>query len=104
MPLHPLSVAVCGLPDPTETHAERAADFALGMIAAFSSVAAQTGVNLGLRVGLHSGSVTAGVLMGERCRRDPPTFIFFIIPPPPPILGHSRSRAVPPGSSCSATR
>jgi class 3 adenylate cyclase len=61
-------MAVCGLPEPTAAHAERMADFALGMFAAVERACVETGADLGIRVGMHSGSVTAGVLMGERSR------------------------------------
>jgi class 3 adenylate cyclase len=61
-------MAVCGLPEQTSAHAERMADFALGMFAAVERACDTTGANLQIRVGMHSGTVTAGVLMGERSR------------------------------------
>lgn len=62
-------MCVCGLPTQTAAHAERMADFALGMFDAVTRACARTGApNLGIRVGMHSGTVTAGVLMGERSR------------------------------------
>lgn len=59
-------MAVCGVPDPVADHADRAADFALALLRSMDRVAASTGVRLSIRVGLHSGPVTAGVLLGER--------------------------------------
>jgi len=61
-------MCVCGLPEPTAQHAERMADFSTAMLEATRGVCANMGVDLSLRVGMHSGSVTAGVLMGERAR------------------------------------
>jgi Adenylate and Guanylate cyclase catalytic domain len=62
-------MCVCGLPEPTAEHSERMADFALGMVEAMRKVCAENGnVELSMRVGLHSGTCVAGVLMGERAR------------------------------------
>lgn len=61
-------VACCGCPDAYENHAERAADFALGMGEAFKRGAPVNAANLCLRVGLHSGPVVAGMLRQERGR------------------------------------
>ena len=61
-------MCVCGLPTQTPAHAERMADFALGMFAAVARACELTGANLQIRVGMHSGTVTAGVLLGERSR------------------------------------
>lgn len=62
-------MCVCGLPEPTAEHSERMADFALGMVEAMRKVCAENGnVDLSMRVGLHSGTCVAGVLMGERAR------------------------------------
>jgi class 3 adenylate cyclase len=44
------------------------ADFALGLHEAVAVVCNELGVSLGLRVGMHSGSVVAGVLGGARAR------------------------------------
>lgn len=61
-------MAVCGLPEPTHEHAERMADFALSMQVAMGVVCRNMGVDLSLRVGMHSGNCVAGVLMGDRAR------------------------------------
>ena len=61
-------MCVCGLPTQTAAHAERMADFALGMFAAVEKACHITGAQLQIRVGMHSGTVTAGVLLGERSR------------------------------------
>jgi len=68
-------VAVSGLPEPREDHAVTMARFALDCISQHiavvkkleSSLGPETG-DLRVRVGLHSGAITAGVLRGERSR------------------------------------
>jgi class 3 adenylate cyclase len=68
-------VAVSGLPEPREDHAVTMARFARDCIAEHiaavkkleSSLGPETG-DLRIRVGLHSGPITAGVLRGERSR------------------------------------
>ena len=69
------SVAVCGLPNPNDRHALVMARFAGDCLERFgvmtSSLEKMLGPDtyeLGLRIGLHSGPVTAGVLRGERAR------------------------------------
>jgi len=68
-------VAVTGLPEPSKDHAVRLSRFAseciLVMHNACQRLEAQLGPGTGdltLRVGLHSGSVTAGVLRGQKLR------------------------------------
>jgi class 3 adenylate cyclase len=68
-------VAVCGLPEPAKDHAVRMARFAkdcMNKMRALvkmleSTLGPDTG-DLSMRMGLHSGPVTAGVLRGERSR------------------------------------
>jgi class 3 adenylate cyclase len=68
-------VAVSGLPEPRQDHAITMARFARDCIAKHmaavkkleSTLGPETG-DLRLRVGLHSGPITAGVLRGERSR------------------------------------
>jgi class 3 adenylate cyclase len=68
-------VAVSGLPNPDDQHFVSMARFAVDCLAKFSELVHKleqklgpdTG-ELGLRVGLNSGPVTAGVLRGERSR------------------------------------
>lgn len=55
-------MAVAGLPKPWLDHAPRAARMALAMRDAAARVSAQTGEELVLRIGLHSGPVVAGVI------------------------------------------
>ena len=55
-------MAVAGLPNPWIDHAPRAARMAVAMLDATARVAAETGENLALRIGLHSGPVVAGVI------------------------------------------
>jgi Adenylate and Guanylate cyclase catalytic domain len=68
-------VAVCGLPEPAKDHAVNMARFARDcmrkMWALMNSLEASLGPDTGdltMRMGLHSGPVTAGVLRGERSR------------------------------------
>ncbi|ROI16208.1 Guanylate cyclase soluble subunit beta-2, partial [Anabarilius grahami] len=62
-------MVVGGVPVPTETHAERVANFALGMrIAAREVTSPITGQPIQIRVGLHTGSVLAGVV-GDKMPR-----------------------------------
>ena len=67
--------AVCGLPEPRKDHAIVMARFARDILSKMTIVTKElettlgpdTG-DLGLRIGMHSGPVTAGVLRGERAR------------------------------------
>ncbi|XP_685297.6 guanylate cyclase soluble subunit beta-2 isoform X3 [Danio rerio] len=62
-------MVVGGVPVPTNTHAERVANFALGMrIAAREVTNPITGQPIQIRVGLHTGPVLAGVV-GEKMPR-----------------------------------
>ena len=69
-------VAVTGVPEPCDDHAILMARFAREIILKMSIVASRLEMTLGpdtgelaLRVGMHSGPVTAGVLRGERAVR-----------------------------------
>lgn len=68
-------VAVTGLPEPTPDHAVIMAKFAQRCLLRFSELTKELELSLGpgtadlgIRVGLHSGPVTAGVLRGEKAR------------------------------------
>jgi class 3 adenylate cyclase len=68
-------VAVAGLPDPRKDHAVAMARFARDcvqkMIVLTKELEVELGpdtADLGIRVGIHSGPVTAGVLRGDRAR------------------------------------
>lgn len=68
-------VAVTGLPDPNKDHALVMARFAHECLLKMNELVKSLEVSLGpgtsdlaIRVGLHSGPVTAGVLRGEKCR------------------------------------
>ena len=64
-------LCVTGLPEPNGDHAAAMADFALELEGRLAAACAREGVAEGLlrlRVGLHSGSVTAGVLRADRSR------------------------------------
>lgn len=67
-------VAVCGLPDPRKDHAVVMARFARDCLRKMRPLCKQLELTLGpdtgdlnIRIGLHSGPVTGGVLKGE-CR------------------------------------
>lgn len=55
-------MAVGGLPERCEDHAQRAADMALAMQEEMIQFSRQTGFELSIRIGLHSGPVVAGVI------------------------------------------
>ncbi|KAL9179241.1 hypothetical protein ACHAXT_008531 [Thalassiosira profunda] len=68
-------VAVTGLPDPREDHAIVIAKYAVRCLLKFNVLTKRLEANLGpgtaslgMRFGLHSGPVTAGVLRGEKSR------------------------------------
>ncbi|CAB9497225.1 Receptor-type guanylate cyclase gcy [Seminavis robusta] len=68
-------VAVAGLPEPRKDHAAVMARFARDCIGAMNDLTKKLEVSLGpdtgelsMRVGLHSGPVTAGVLRGDKSR------------------------------------
>jgi class 3 adenylate cyclase len=68
-------VAVTGIPDPQEQHAVIMAKFAFDCQIRVVAVTENLGRRLGpgtstlrMRIGIHSGPVTAGVLMGDRAR------------------------------------
>ena len=71
----PISVAVVGLPEPRADHAVVMARFARDCLFRFRVVSKNLEVelgpstaDLGVRIGIHSGPVTAGVLRGEKAR------------------------------------
>eukprot|EP00980_Cylindrotheca_fusiformis_P012356 scaffold3033_cov91-Cylindrotheca_fusiformis.AAC.2 len=68
-------VAAAGLPEPVDNHAVLACKFALDCLKKMRQSTIKLEVSLGpdtadlaLRIGIHSGQVTAGVLRGERSR------------------------------------
>jgi class 3 adenylate cyclase len=68
-------VAVAGLPEPLKDHAVAMVCFAKDILLKFREMVKQMVVELGpdteelgLRIGMHSGPVMAGVLRGERAR------------------------------------
>ncbi|KAL3938937.1 MAG: hypothetical protein SGBAC_006242 [Bacillariaceae sp.] len=68
-------VAVTGLPEPTDDHAVVMCEFAKDCQVQFNDLVKQLEVllgpdtaELGIRMGLHSGPVTAGVLRGDKSR------------------------------------
>lgn len=72
---HEIVLPSAGLPEPRSDHAVAMARFAAKCVKTMSRVTKQLEIQLGpdtgdlcIRVGLHSGPVTAGVLRGERAR------------------------------------
>jgi class 3 adenylate cyclase len=70
-----LDVAVCGLPEPNQRHAVVMTKFASSCRQKFNTLVSEMVTQLGpdtrdlmLRIGLHSGPVTAGVLRGRKSR------------------------------------
>ena len=62
-------VCCAGCPVPSEWHAAQIADMALCMREAMEDVRAHTGVpDLRVRIGIHSGPVTAGVIRANNRR------------------------------------
>lgn len=68
-------VAVTGLPNPQDSHAVIMARFSTDCMSEMKAVTQELEIrlgpdtaDLGLRFGIHSGPVTAGVLRGERSR------------------------------------
>jgi class 3 adenylate cyclase/HAMP domain-containing protein len=55
-------MAVAGIPESRDDHAVAAARMALDMQAALQAYATRTGANLAIRIGIHTGSVVAGVI------------------------------------------
>lgn len=63
-------MVVAGLPAPREDHAPAIADLALAMTAATEDVARETDRNLRIRIGIHSGTVVAGVIGQKKFAYD----------------------------------
>lgn len=63
-------MAVCGAPEPRTDHAAAAVAFAEAMLAAVGQWSGSNDLRLGLRVGLASGSVVAGVIGQKRILFD----------------------------------
>ncbi len=55
-------MAVCGLPEPNDRHAEQTADMALEMLGAVKKFNRSGSFQIGLRIGINSGPVVAGVI------------------------------------------
>jgi class 3 adenylate cyclase len=63
-------MVVGGLPEPSLNHAEAIVRMGLGMQGVVAAFAARTGRDLALRVGIHSGPVTAGVIGARKFAYD----------------------------------
>jgi class 3 adenylate cyclase len=55
-------MVVGGLPTPRSDHAEAVAEMALDMLQAMEQFSARRGTQLGLRIGIHTGPVIAGII------------------------------------------
>ena len=63
-------IAACGLLTPRLDHDKRALEFAREMMASVQRIGREYGLNLELRVGIHSGTVLAGVVGRHRFAYD----------------------------------
>jgi len=63
-------MAVAGLPEPRPDHAQAMAALALELQPAFQALATRRDLPLGLRVGMHTGPVVAGVIGRDRFAYD----------------------------------
>ena len=63
-------MVISGAPVICDDHAHRIADMALEMQLALKDVAIQTGINLGMRIGINSGPVVAGVIGSAKFSYD----------------------------------
>lgn len=61
---------VGGLPEPSASHATDVAAMGLAMLAALADLNRERGLNLGLRIGLNSGPVVAGVIGSRKFTYD----------------------------------
>jgi class 3 adenylate cyclase len=55
-------MVVAGIPQPSPTHTQQIARMGLDMIAALADYSKRTGSDLNIRIGIHTGSVVAGVI------------------------------------------
>ena len=55
-------MAAAGIPEPQPDHAERIVRLAPRMMRAVQDVAAETGLKLNARIGIHTGPIVAGVI------------------------------------------
>jgi adenylate cyclase len=63
-------MAVAGVPEPRSDHADAIARMALAMEAKFARLAKTRAIPLGLRIGIHSGPVVAGVIGHQKFSYD----------------------------------
>jgi adenylate cyclase len=63
-------MAVAGAPEPCADHAARAAKLALAMRDHVAAIAKQRGIELAMRIGVHTGEVVAGVIGIQRFAYD----------------------------------
>lgn len=63
-------MAISGAPTAVERQVERVADFALDIVATCTAYARESGLDLAMRVGIHTGPVVAGVIGSSRLCYD----------------------------------
>lgn len=63
-------MAISGAPVPVDRQVERMADFAIDIVHACKEFSAESGLDLAMRVGIHTGPVVAGVIGSSRLCYD----------------------------------
>ena len=63
-------MAAAGIPDPTPDHTERVARMGLDMLTFIDALRAETGIDIGIRIGIASGPVMAGVIGTQKFSYD----------------------------------
>ena len=63
-------MVVGGVPERSSTHCQQVADFAMAAISSIKGYAAENNIDLHIRVGIHTGTVVAGVVGKQKYSYD----------------------------------